>query len=117
ADAAVVHFEHILVGADDQVVVDADLAELIDDDGVTLAVVLGEDAVEQGGLACAEVAGEDGDGDLLGHGRLDGGCGAEREEVRRAACTSPFHGKAALERSKPGGRALIKHSEQPLYRI
>ena len=63
ADAAVVHLEHFFVGADDQVVVDADLAELVDDHGVALAVVLGEDAVEQRGLAGAEVAGEDGDGD------------------------------------------------------
>jgi hypothetical protein len=38
ADAAVVHLEHFFVGADDQVVVDADLAELVDDDGVFLAV-------------------------------------------------------------------------------
>ena len=47
ADAAVVHLEHFLVGADDEVVVDADLAELVDDDGVFLAVRLGQDAVEQ----------------------------------------------------------------------
>ena len=63
ADATVVHLEHFFVGADDEIVVDADLAELVDDDGVLLAVVLGEDAVEEGGLACAEIAGEDGDGD------------------------------------------------------
>ena len=72
ADAAVVHLEHFLVGADDEVVVDADLAELVDDHGVALAVGLGEDAVEQGGLAGAEIAGEDGDGDFVearvGHG-------------------------------------------------
>jgi hypothetical protein len=49
---------------DDEVVVDADLAELVDDDGVALAVVLREDAVEQRGLAGAEIAGEHGDGDL-----------------------------------------------------
>src|SRR5579864_6649090 len=34
ADAAVVHLEHFLVGADHEVVVDADLAEFVDDDGV-----------------------------------------------------------------------------------
>jgi hypothetical protein len=39
ADAAVVHLEDFLVGADDEVVVDADLAELVDDDGEALAVV------------------------------------------------------------------------------
>jgi len=48
-----------------QVVVDADLAELIDDDGIAFAVVAGEDAVQQGGLAGTEVAGQDGDGDLV----------------------------------------------------
>ena len=67
ADAAVVHLEHFLVGADDELVVDADLAELVDDHGIFLAVLLGEDAVEERGLAGAEIAGEDGDGDLVGH--------------------------------------------------
>ncbi len=90
ADAAVVHLEHVLVGADHQVVVDADLAELVDDDGVAFAVILGQDPVQQGGLARAEIAGQDGDGDLaarilgcggrnggvegVGHRPLDGGC-------------------------------------------
>ena len=68
ADAAVVHLEHFLVGADDEVVVDADLAEFVDDDGVFLAVRFRQDAVEQRGLAGAEIAGEHGDGDLVGHG-------------------------------------------------
>ena len=58
ADAAVVHFEHFLVGADDEVVVDADFAELVDDHGVFLAVRLGQNAIEQCGLAGAEIAGE-----------------------------------------------------------
>ena len=73
ADAAVVHFEHLLVDADDEVVVDADLAEFVDHDGVFLAVRLGEDAVEQGGLAGPEVAGEHGNRDLVGRRR----CGHE----------------------------------------
>ena len=34
ADAAVVHLEHFLVGADDELVVDADFAEFVDDDRV-----------------------------------------------------------------------------------
>src|SRR5918993_485473 len=67
ADAAVVHLEHFLVRADHEVVVDADLAELVDDHGVALAVRLGQDAVQKRGLAGAEIAGEDGDGDLVGH--------------------------------------------------
>src|SRR5262245_9811800 len=67
AHAAVVHLEHFFVGADDEVVVDADLAEFVDDDGVLLPVRLRQDAVEQRGLAGAEIAGEHGDGDLVGH--------------------------------------------------
>ena len=69
ADAAVVHLEDFLVGIDHEVVVDAELAELVHDDGVFLAVLLAQDAVEQGGLAGAEIAGQHGDGHLrLSHG-------------------------------------------------
>src|SRR5262249_52073926 len=67
ADAAVVHLEHLFVRTDDEVVVDADLAEFVDDDGVFLAVRLGQDAVEEDGLAGAEVAGRHCHGDLVGH--------------------------------------------------
>jgi hypothetical protein len=67
AHAAVVHLEYFFIGADDQVIVDADLAELVDDDGVLSPVWLRQDAVEQRGLAGAEIAGQHGDGDLIGH--------------------------------------------------
>ena len=63
-------------------VVDADLAELVLDHGDALAVLLGEDAVEQRGLAGAEEAGEDGDGDLVGHG------GSVRVEGQRKASSA-----------------------------
>ena len=66
ADAAVVQLEDFLVGLDDELVVDADLAEFILDHRDALAVVLGEDAVEQRGLARAEKAGDDGDRDEIG---------------------------------------------------
>ena len=72
ADAAVVHLEDFLVGVDHQLVVDADLAEFVDDDGVFLAVRLGQDAVEQRGLAGAEIAGEHGDGDFGGGSGVGG---------------------------------------------
>jgi hypothetical protein len=58
ADAAIVHLVDLFVGFDDQVVVDADLAELVDDHRVALAVTFGQDAVEQRRLARAEIAGE-----------------------------------------------------------
>src|SRR5207237_1062686 len=69
ADAAIVHFEHFLVSADDQIIVDADLAEFVDDDGVFLAVVFRQDPVEQGGLAGAEIAGEHGHGNFFSRNR------------------------------------------------
>src|SRR6476620_2187487 len=66
ADTPIVHLEHFFVGVDHQLVVDADLAELVDDDGEFLAVRLGQNAVEQRGLAGAEVAGQHGNRDFLG---------------------------------------------------
>ena len=70
ADAAVVHLEHFLVDADHELAVDADLAEFIDDDRVFLPVRLAQDAVEQRGLPRAEIAGENGNGHLVGHASL-----------------------------------------------
>ena len=65
ADAAIVHLEHFFVGADDQIIVDADLAEFVDDDGVFLAVVFRQDAVQQCGLAGAEIARQHGHRNFL----------------------------------------------------
>ena len=50
-DASVVHLEHFLVGIHHEVVVDADLAEFIDDDRELLPVRFRQNAVEQRGLA------------------------------------------------------------------
>ena len=69
ADAAVVHLEEFFVGLDDELVVHADLAEFVFDHGEFLAVLFGEDAVEERGFAGAEEAGED--GDRNGHGRRE----------------------------------------------
>jgi len=69
ADAAVVHLEELFVGLDDELVVHADLAEFVFDHGELLAVLFGEDAVEERGFAGAEEAGEDGDGNGHGSGR------------------------------------------------
>ncbi len=75
ADAAVVHLVDLFVRLDDQVVIDADLAELVDDDRIFLAVIVGEDAVQKRRLAGAEIAGEHGDGNgfcgSFGHENLD----------------------------------------------
>lgn len=75
-DAAIVHLVDFLVRLDDQVVVDADFAEFIDDDRIFLAVIFGENAVEQRRLAGAEITGEHGNGnglqggDRVGHENL-----------------------------------------------
>src|SRR5262249_60874421 len=45
----------------------ADLAEFFEVDGVLLPLGLRQDAVEQRSLAGAEIAGEQGDGALVGH--------------------------------------------------
>ena len=42
-----------------------DFAELIDDDGIALAMVFGEDAIEQGCFACTKVSGQHGYGCFL----------------------------------------------------
>ena len=47
ADAAVIHFEQLLIGIDDEIVINPDLAELIFDHGDPEPVVLGEDPVEE----------------------------------------------------------------------
>lgn len=68
ADAAIVHLEHFFVGIDDEVVVDPDFPEFVHNDGVLFAVLFGQDAVQECGLARAQEACEHGNGNWLGHG-------------------------------------------------
>ncbi len=72
ADAAIVHLENFFVGADDEIIVYADLAEFIDDDGELAAVRLGQNTVQQSGLARAQIAGEHGNGNFICHLMLRG---------------------------------------------
>ena len=61
ADAAVVHLDDVLVAILHQdFIVDVFLAKLVFDHGDAHAMVFLQYAVEQGGFACAEEAGEDG---------------------------------------------------------
>ena len=54
ANAAVVHLDDLLVGVRDQdFVVDVFFTELVFNDGNFLAMGFGQDALEQGGFACA----------------------------------------------------------------
>ena len=50
-----------------QLAVDADLAELVDDEREAAAVGVAQQMLDQGRLAGAEEAGDDGGGDLGGH--------------------------------------------------
>ena len=59
ADAAVAELHRVVPRGDDQVVVDADFAEFIHQHGRLQALLVGEDVVEQRGLARAEETGED----------------------------------------------------------
>jgi hypothetical protein len=52
-----------------KVVINADFAKFVDDDGVASAVSLAQNTIEQGGLARAEVAGQYRDGSVR-RGRL-----------------------------------------------
>ena len=89
AEAAVVHGEDLLVGLDDELVIDAHLAEFVLNDGDPAAVLFGENAVQQGGLAGAEEAGEHGDRNTL--------VGGHEEEKRES-------GKRLEERRNPERR-------------
>src|SRR5262249_12071151 len=78
ADAAIVHFNDLLATVLHQdLVVDVFLAEFILDDGNAQGMVLAQDAVEEGGFARTEEAGQDGGGNeghvlWCGRVRLDG---------------------------------------------
>ena len=61
ADAAVFQLEHVGVGGGDQIAVDAELAQLVDDDPDAQALLVGKDMLDQRGLAAAEEAGDHGD--------------------------------------------------------
>jgi hypothetical protein len=63
ADTAVGGFEDLLFGPDHELMVDAHFAELVLDDGNTLAVSFGENPVEQRRLARAQKSGEHRDRD------------------------------------------------------
>ena len=138
ADAAVVHLEDLFVGLHHQLVVDADLAVFVLDHRDALAVLLAEDAVEQGGLARAEKTGEHGDrhariavrlrlgmgemGGFLGtgcHGLFSRGCGclnAPRPPGPARCSRRPRHPgspPADGRRPRPATRRPARHRTVP----
>ena len=65
ANAAVIGFENFFLGTDDELVIDANFAELVFDDGNALAMVLSKNPIQQGGFAGAQKARQDGDGNPI----------------------------------------------------
>ena len=61
AETAVVQLKDLFVGAHDELIVDANGAKLVDDDGAFVAVLLREERIEQRGLACSKKAGQNRD--------------------------------------------------------
>ena len=97
ADAAVVHLDDLFGSAvDDQIVVDALFAELVLDNGDTLAVAFAQNAVEQRGLSGAEKAGENRDRHLPrcggghGHRHLSTCAGPVTPRAKRRATSCSF---------------------------
>ena len=74
AQAAVGQFDDVLLGAGgvaaafENFAVDADIAELVDDDGEAAALRIGEHVANERGLAGAEKAGDDGAGNARERG-------------------------------------------------
>ena len=117
ADAAVVHFEDFFLGLDHQILIDADLAEFIFDDGNAFAVLSGEDMVEQGGLAGAEEAGENGDGDALVGGHVRGTSGLRRARlILWAACGPGLGAENSGSSRRPMARISTMSIMTPLLK-
>ena len=114
ADAAVVHFENLLLGINDEFVVDADLAEFIFNNGNSFAVVRGENVVEKRGFSSSEESGEDGDWrTICGHSirwfnvRV-GGLLAEQPTLETDRGTWPTPPRPCRIRARRAGRLPVR---------
>src|SRR5690606_23484691 len=90
AEAACGELDEALVAGRDEVVIEADLAELVDDDGGAREGRLTQQPAEQGGLAAAEETGQNRDGNHDGTTP----CGARRR--RLPACSGSSALRTAL---------------------
>src|ERR1700730_9690046 len=95
ADAAVFQFYHVVGSRGDQVAVDADLAELVDNDGSAQALLVSEDVLDEGRLAAAEEAGDHGHGQAgFGIFRRGSAHDAIRSVERRRTTRLPAYDKS-----------------------
>src|SRR5690349_6375847 len=82
--------EDLFLGPDDEVLIDADLAKLVLDDGDPLAVIGREDVFEEGGLPGPKEAGQDSDGGAgisRGHAAIKG-----KRPAHAGRCFHPANG-------------------------
>ena len=112
ADAAIAQLHHVFAGGDDQVVIDADFAKLIYQNGGFEPLLVAEDVVQQGGFTGPKKAGDDRDRQAgLAQGRprgvrfSDGATGAGTG-CRSRLCRCP--------RSR-AGHTYLKKAISPLW--
>ena len=111
ADAAVGELDEALValldldpgvaGRQEQLAVEALLAHLVDEDRDAAALAVGEQVGEEGGLAGAEEAGEDGDGEAHDPGAMPLERRRFRSSRKNLAGHGPRHGPGAFARRPP----------------
>ena len=114
ADAAVAQLDHVLLAAGlvaaagEDVLVDAEFAELVDDERDALALGVGEQVADQRGLAGAEEAGDDGDGDLFAHA-----CAPLRAVLAdwaKRSLSQPRAGRAMSQNTRTDGEGWAANS-------
>ena len=113
ADASVVGFEDFFFGTNDELVIDTHLTEFVFDDSDTLAVILGENAVEQRGLSRPQKSRQDGDGHPIRGSHIATHDNVRHGQNRRITrlCSRPpelYHA-----RSRHGRRSLRATRTQP----
>ena len=87
ADAAITEFNGVVVGGNDQIVVDPDLTELVHEHSRFHTLLITENVIQQGGLSCSQKATENGHWNT---GRCGSGCHSENDSqlMLAAACRS-----------------------------
>ena len=106
ADAPIVGFEDFLFGANDELMIDADLTELVFDDSDPLAMILGENAVEQRGLSRPQKSRQDGDGHPIRGSHIVTHDNVRHGQNRRVTCLSSRPPELHPARSRYGRQPL-----------
>src|SRR5690606_14410800 len=100
----------LVAAAGKDVLVDAEFAELVDDERDALALGVGEQVPHQRGLAGAEKAGDDGDGDFLGSGHAWAPLRGIASRRAKSSVSQPSSGPTVSQNSAPAARAAAANS-------